>query len=106
MDQKIRHNSVEHQDIAFRRYKAIVVPLGPHISKETLHQLIEYFLVNSTLQKVYDESSIQASRKSAFFKKECFPFKLISMQMTMASAPFSKPSLNSMNLVENMAEQK
>ena len=76
MELKIRNNKIEREDIVFGRYKTVMIPIGDHISKDALSELVQYFLINSTLKKVYDQ---EKKLKSNFYKNEGFPYKCIGL---------------------------
>ena len=88
LETKISKDQVQKEDLVFRRYKALLIPLDSHINNEVLSELIQYFLLHSTIQKVFEDEN-----KSLAFTKPSFPFKCISMQITVTKAPLSKPSL-------------
>ena len=88
LEQKIQTDQVQKEDLVFRRYKALLIPLDCHINNEILSELIQYFLQHSSIQKVYEDE-----HKSLAFTKRSFPFKCISMQITVTKAPLCKPSL-------------
>ena len=89
LEQKIQTDQVPKEDLVFRRYKALLIPLDCHTNNEILSELIQYFLQHSTINKVCEDN-----HKSLAFTKEGFPFKCISMQLTVAKAPLVKPSLS------------
>ena len=95
LERKIQTNQVEQEDLVSQRYRALMIPFGDHMNSEILSRLIQYFLLHSTLHKVYEDE-----HKSLAFTKESFPFKCISMQITVTKAPLSKPSLQP--LIESM----
>ena len=88
LEQKIQTDKVAKEDLVFRRYKALLIPLDSHINNEILSELIQYFLQHSSMHKVYEDKN-----KSLAFTKGSFPFKCISMQITVTKAPLCKPSL-------------
>lgn len=91
LELKIRNNEVGQEEPGSGRYKALMIPLDAHINNAILSDLIQYFLLFSTLTKVYENE-----HKSLAFTKESFPFKCISMQMAVTEAPLRSPSLKPM----------
>ena len=67
------------------------IPLGPHINKEVQSTLIQYFLMNSTFEKVYTNQTT-----SEQINTKCFPFKCIAIQMTVTEAPLQALSIKQM----------
>lgn len=91
LELKIQSNEVGKEDLVFRRYKSLMIPLDSHINNGILSDLIQYFLLYSNLNKVYENE-----HKSLAFTKESFPFKCIGMQIAVTEAPLSSPSLKPM----------
>lgn len=69
-----------------------MIPLDLHVDNGILSDIIQYFLINSNLNKVYENE-----HKSLAFNKESFPFKCISMQISVTEAPLNAPSLKPMS---------
>ena len=74
------------------RYKTIMIPLDHHINNEMQSSLINYFMQNSTMHKIYENE-----HKSAAFSNLQFPFKCLSIQITVAKAPLSKVGLQTIS---------
>lgn len=98
LEKKIKDGAFEKNQM---RYKTLMVPLDHHINNELLNSLITYFMQNSTMHKIYDNE-----HKSAAFNKECFPFKCLSMQMTVVKAPLSKVGLQIVDQAHDKDYQK
>jgi len=54
LEDKIAKNQVDEKDISLNRYKALMIPLDRHIDNGILSALLQYFLANSTMAKVYE----------------------------------------------------
>jgi hypothetical protein len=87
LEQQIRDNKVPNEDLVFRRYKVLVVPLDGLMQKTSGQALIEitnYFLRYSTLKRVENVEDL---------KLKTFPFKCIGLVQSVAVPPFNKCSL-------------
>ena len=74
---QIRLNSVPYEDLKFRRYKTLLIPIDGLLSltsERVLIALINYFLKNSTVKTINNEDPEGHSHL-----RNCFPFKCISM---------------------------
>jgi len=73
-----------------------MIPLDSHINNEALSDLIKYFLLNSKIHQSFENDF-----KESEAKKNCFPYKLIGMQVTATEAPLSKPPLKQYIKIKN-----
>lgn len=88
LEQSIAANEVPKDDITFRRYKMMVLPVDSLFSKTSglpLIELVQYFLRFSTMP-IVDNTSKQ--------QPKTFPFKCIGLTQTVAVPPFNKCSLS------------
>lgn len=60
----------------------LTIPLGSHINNEVLSSIIQYFLLNSNMQKVFDKEQTKDE-----ILKNSFPYKCVSIQMAVTEAP-------------------
>jgi hypothetical protein len=59
LELKIINNQIKPQDIASGRFKSLVVPLGCDISNDILCELIQYFMLNSTIHTVENNEKLK-----------------------------------------------
>ena len=88
LEQKIARNEVTFEDLKFRRYKNLLIPIDGLLGQTSgrpLIELVEYFLRYSTVHSKTNEIHPSLPK---------FPFKLISMVETVAQPPFSQCSLS------------
>ena len=52
LDEKIDKNEVDYQDIVFRRYKTLLIPIDSLLSSSALMEIVEYFMRYSTIIQV------------------------------------------------------
>jgi hypothetical protein len=60
----------------------LTIPLGSHIDNEVLSSIIQYFLLNSNMQKVYTKQETED-----MITENSFPYKCVSIQMAVTEAP-------------------
>ena len=92
LEKQIRLSNVPYEDLKFRRYKTLLIPIDGLLSQtsdQVLIDLVNYFLRNSTL-KTTDNLDPEGHQNL----RNCFPFKLISLVETVASPPFNQSSLS------------
>lgn len=91
---------VPHEDLAFRRYKVLVVPIDDLLQKTSGRAMIEltnFFLRYSTLRTVENVEDL---------KLKSFPFKCVGLVQSVAVPPFNKCSLAAVNQTENPNAQR
>lgn len=74
MEEQIRNNTIVKEDITFRRYKALIIPIDGLLSLTCglpMIEIIGYFLRNSTMKRV-ENTKVEE-------KHCCFPFKCIGL---------------------------
>jgi len=76
LEHSIRNNQIDREDVVFKRFKCLQIPLGSHLAKETISSLIQFFLLNSSMATSFSSDN---EEKLAAFNKVRFPFKCISM---------------------------
>ena len=75
LENKILNNDVPNEDLVFRRYKTMIIPIDGLLSKTSglsIVELTSYFLRHSTLNHI-DNNEDDPSREAQF------PFKCIGM---------------------------
>jgi hypothetical protein len=90
LEEKIRRNEVSYEDLKFRRYKNLIIPIDGLLSKTSgrcLIELVEYFLRFSTIKSIENDEE-NSERQSKF------PFKCIGLVQTVAQPPFNQCSLS------------
>jgi flagellar biosynthesis GTPase FlhF len=93
LEDRILKNEVPNEDLVFRRYKVLLIPLDSLLSRTSGLQLIEiinYFLRYSTMKKVQNNEEGEAKLKT-------FPFKCIGVVQSVAVPPFNKCSLSAVS---------
>ena len=86
---------MDKDEVLFRRYKTLMIPLGNHLDNEIISRIMQFFLTNSTLPKVTEPKNSAAS------KQPSFAYKCISMQMGVTKAPLSIPTLKAISSEES-----
>ncbi len=89
LEEKILSNQIPQEDLTFRRYKTLIIPLDNLLSKTSglpMIELTNYFLRYSTLKKInnFEEED----------KFKSFPFKCIGLVQSVAVPPFNKCGLS------------
>lgn len=87
LEHQITANEVPKDDLTFRRYKVLVIPLDGLFSRTSgipLIELVQYFMRFSTLPLV----------ENTKLPGLTFPFKCIGLVQTVAVPPFNKCSLS------------
>ena len=94
LEEKIMMNEVPKEDITFRRYKTLLIPIEGLFSRTSgmpMIELINYFLRYSNVP-VYENTEQHL---------KTFPFKCIGMVQSVACPPFNKCSLAAVSQSEN-----
>lgn len=72
------------------RYKTVTIPFNEHLLPgEALNHVVSYFMKHSAMRQTTQDGE-------AFKTEKYFPFKCLSMQLTVMQPPFDKPSTNLM----------
>lgn len=96
LEEKILKNEVPNEDIMFRRYKVLLIPVDAllgHTSGRPLIELTNYFLRYSTLP-LSDNRMPNSDEELHHESIKSFPFKCIGFVETVAVPPFNKCSLS------------
>ena len=89
LENRILMNEVPHDDLVFRRYKVLLVPIDGLFGKTSgapLAEILSYFMRNSTLPQHININLEEPLPQ--------FPFKCIGMVQSVATPPFGKCSLS------------
>ena len=92
LENRILAGEVPNEDLIFRRYKTLLIPIDGLISKTSGLSLVElttYFLRNSNIKQVDNTEDPSMSPKLPNF-----PFKCIGLVQTVALPPFNHCSLS------------
>ena len=93
LEEQILKNEVPYEDIQFRRYKVLLIPIDALLSKTSAHPLIEltnYFLRYSSLELLDNREESKENRNSL----KSFAFRCIGLVQSVAVPPFNKCSLS------------
>lgn len=101
LEAKIRANEVPYEDLKFRRYKTLLIPIDgllSHTSGRALTEIVSYFLRYSNLQSIDNDEINDVNGYPVTpmepYQMSKFPFKCISMVQTVALPPFTQCSLS------------
>ena len=94
-------NEVSKDDLVFRRYKTLVIPIDNLLAKTSgipMIELTNYFLRYSNLLRI---DNYEPEDEGEEIKFKSFPFKCIGFVQSVAIAPFNKCGLSALNQTDN-----